>query len=66
MGTKEAAVLCTPNTEVLSPGVKMHHVSFHYLSFCGARAPESALWSISDIFWGRECRLCLSMSDAPY
>lgn len=50
MGTKEAALLCTSNTEVLSPGVRMHYESFNYLSFCAARAPESALGAISDIF----------------
>lgn len=50
MGTEEAAVLCILNTELVNPCVKMDYVSFHYLSFCVAGAPESALWSISDIF----------------
>lgn len=50
MGTKEGAVLFIPNTEVLNLRVKMDYVSFHYLGFCVAGAPESALWSISDIF----------------
>lgn len=49
MGTKEAVVLCIANT-VLNPNVKMDYVSFHYLNFCMVEAPESALWSISDIF----------------
>lgn len=64
MGTKEAAALCIPNTEVLNPCVKMDYVSFHYLAFCVARAHESALWPLSDIFQGSECRSCLSVSNA--